>query len=69
MPPRKEETIPSPNALPGSPFFVMGYPSNTVATDAGVPGIPISVAVINPPDVPPIYSPVIMVKARSGDMA
>ena len=56
LPPKKEYNVPIPRALAASPFCAMGYPSNTVATDEGVPGIRMSIAAINPPEMPPTYS-------------
>ena len=47
-PPVTEDTIDIPKALPGSPFLHIGYPSTTVAAAAGVPGVPIQIAVIEP---------------------
>ena len=45
------------NAFSGLPFFVIGYPSRSVAAFAGVPGVLIRIAVIEPPYVPPQYNP------------
>jgi hypothetical protein len=56
-PPRKEYNIPTPNAFPASPLSAMGPPSKTVAIEDGVPGIFNKIAEINPPEIPPKYSP------------
>ena len=49
------ETITAvPNAILASPFFDREYPSETVAAADGVPGIPIKIAEIEPPVIPPI---------------
>ncbi len=52
-PPKNEAQMPSQSARPGSPFFAIGKPSNIVATDDGLPGMPSSVEAISPPDSPP----------------
>ena len=52
--PINELNIPTPSALPASPFSASGLPSNVVAIEAGVPGIFSKIAETNPPDVPPI---------------
>ena len=44
-----------PNAILASPLFVIAYPSAGVAAAEGVPGIPINIAEIDPPVIPPIY--------------
>ena len=51
--------MPSQIARPGSPFLAIGKPSNIVASEDGVPGMPSSVAVIKPPAEPPTYMPTI----------
>ena len=49
-PPNVEPNVDNPNALPGCLSFVaIGYPSNVVATDAGVPGVFNNIAEIDPP--------------------
>tara|TARA_A100000164_G_scaffold361693_1_gene376782 strand:- start:355 stop:891 length:537 start_codon:yes stop_codon:yes gene_type:complete len=40
------------------PFFVKGGPSKVVATDAPVPGNETSIAGIEPPNIPPLYTPI-----------
>ena len=54
MVPIKENTIETDSAFHASPLSAIGPPSNTVATEAGVPGIFKRIADINPPDIPPI---------------
>ena len=44
---------PSQRARPGSPFRAIGKPSNVVAIDEGVPGMPSNTAAISPPVDPP----------------
>ena len=66
MPPRNEPHTPSQSARPASPFRAIGKPSNVVATDEGVPGMPSSVAVTSPPAEPPTYTPVIAARPCSG---
>src|SRR5699024_9678885 len=56
------------NALLAYPFCDIGYPSNVVAIEEGVPGIFISVAEINPPDIPPIYNPIKREKPTIGSI-
>src|SRR5699024_5501953 len=56
--PIKDDHNPKDRALPGSPFFAIGYPSNVVATAEGVPGIPKRQAVIKPPEFPPTCTPI-----------
>ena len=52
-PPKNDAQMPSHNALPGSPFCDMGKPSNMVATEEGLPGMPSRHEVMRPPDSPP----------------
>ena len=56
-PPINDEITAILKALAAFPWQVIGYPSNVVGTDAGVPGIFSKIAVISPPDTPPIYIP------------
>ena len=53
MPPANDDHTPMPSARPGSPRRAMGNPSNVVATDDGVPGMPVKIPAIRPPDRPP----------------
>ena len=43
-----EAHVPSQMARPGSPFRAMGKPSNIVATDDGLPGMPSRMEVTRP---------------------
>ena len=52
-PPKKEAQMPSQTARPGSPLRLMGKPSKVVEIEDGLPGMPIRVAVMRPPDSPP----------------
>ena len=52
IPPKTLDTAAKPSALPGSPFFAIGYPSRAVATAGGAPGALINIAVMEPPKVP-----------------
>ena len=65
-PPKTLDTAASPNALPGSPFFAIGYPSKAVATAGGAPGAFINIAVIEPPKVPAQYNAAIIAIAATG---
>ena len=65
-PPRKDDQMPSQTARPGWPFWVIGKPSKVVVIADGVPGMPISAAVIAPPAEPPTYTPVIVARPCSG---
>ena len=56
--PMAEYKIPAPSAFPASPLSAIGPPSNTVAMEEGVPGIFNKIAEINPPEIPPMYSPI-----------
>ena len=47
--PRNEATRAVPSASPPSPLWARGYPSIMVGTAAGVPGMLMSTAVIEPP--------------------
>ena len=62
MPPLKDDHTPIPRARPGSPLLAMGKPSKVVATDDGVPGIPVIIPAINPPDNPPTSTLTIVAK-------
>ena len=53
MVPRKDDKMPMPSAREDLPARAMGYPSKQVATDAGVPGMPIRIALTKPPEMPP----------------
>ena len=66
IPPKTLETAAKPRALPGSPFFAIGYPSKAVATAGGAPGALIRIAVIDPPKVPAQYSAAIIAIAATG---
>ena len=66
IPPKTLETAAKPRALPGSPFFAIGYPSRAVATAGGAPGALIRIAVIDPPKVPAQYSAAIIAIAATG---
>src|SRR4029079_13266829 len=48
-PPISADQTPTQTERPASPFFVIGKPSKIVATADGVPGMPIRLAVIEPP--------------------
>ena len=52
-PPMKADQAPTQTERPASPFLVIGKPSKVVATAEGVPGMPIRLAVIEPPAEPP----------------
>lgn len=58
-PPMKEKTMPVPRALPASPRMAMGWPSKVVPKEAAVPGMFSKMALIRPPDTPPIIRPMI----------
>lgn len=53
--PTKENTTPTPRALPASPFAAIGAPSKVVAMEDGVPGIFSRMAATRPPEMPPTY--------------
>ena len=55
--PMKLYRMPTPSALPASPFSAMGPPSKTVEMEDGVPGIFSKMAEIRPPEMPPMYRP------------
>ena len=55
MVPQKENTTPTPKALPACPFIAIGRPSKQVAIEDGVPGMFSKIADIKPPDIPPTY--------------
>jgi hypothetical protein len=59
IPPKKDAQTPKHKALPASPFLAMGYPSKTVATEEGVPGMPMRIPEIWPPANPPTNTPII----------
>ncbi len=68
-PPTKDAMIPKPKARPGLPFRAIGYPSSVVITEAGVPGMRKSVAVIRPPEMDPTYIETSSTIASVGCMA
>ncbi len=49
VPPIPEAIVAMPMALPAMPFWARGYPSNTVAAAAGVPGVLIRMEAMPPP--------------------
>jgi hypothetical protein len=57
IPPAVEATRATPRALPAWPFWVRGYPSNKVAAAEGVPGVDISTAAMEPPNIEPQKKP------------
>ena len=57
MPPKNEDHTPMPSASPGRPLRAMGKPSKVVATEDGVPGMPVRIPAISPPDSPPTNTP------------
>ena len=68
MQPTRLLVMPTPRALPASPFWARGKPSNVVAMEAGVPGMPSRMAVTRPPEMPPIYTPISMAMAIRASM-
>ena len=68
MPPKKDDHTPMPSARPGLPLRAMGNPSNVVATDDGVPGMPVSVPDIRPPDSPPTKTASMVASPCTGGM-
>ena len=68
MPPKKDDHTPKPNARPGLPPRAMGKPSNVVATEDGVPGMPVRIPAINPPDSPPTMTLTMVATPCSGGM-
>ena len=69
IPPKKEDQTPSPSASPGRPFRAMGKPSNVVATEEGVPGMPVRMPAIRPPDSPPTSTLTMVASPWAGGMA
>src|SRR5699024_2491365 len=67
--PKNDDHSPILKARPGSPFNVIGYPSNVVATEEGVPGIPSNIDVIRPPLAPPAHTPIINEIPANGSIA
>ena len=65
-PPKKDAQMPIHIARPGSPLRAIGWPSNVVAIDEGVPGSPSRTAVTSPPAEPPTYTPVMAASPCSG---
>ena len=57
IPPIKEAITAVPKAFPAFPCTVSSYPSIAVAAAAGVPGVRISIADIDPPKIAPQYTP------------
>ena len=62
MPPKKDDQSPNPKAKPGFPALTIGKPSKVVATEDGVPGMPVNIPDINPPESPPTNTPIIVAK-------
>ena len=60
MPPKNDDQSPKPNAKPGFPDLTIGKPSNVVATEEGVPGIPVNMQDIKPPENPPTNTPIMV---------
>ncbi len=56
-PPQNDAQTPMPSASPGSPLRARGKPSKVVATEEGVPGMPVRMPAIRPPDRPPTNTP------------
>ena len=48
---------------PPSPRFAIGWPSSAVAADAGVPGILMRIALWQPPEIAPTYTPIRAISA------
>ena len=53
MPPENDDHTPMPSASPGWPLRAMGKPSKVVATEEGVPGMPVRMPAMSPPERPP----------------
>jgi hypothetical protein len=53
--PQNEAMIPMESARPALPFLVIGYPSQTVATEEGDPGMPRRTEPMKPPEHPPFH--------------
>ena len=68
MPPQKDDHTPIPSAKPGSPFLAMGKPSKVVATDDGVPGMPVNIPAIRPPDRPPTRTLTMVASPKCADI-
>ena len=68
MPPENDDHTPRPSARPGLPPRAMGNPSKVVATEDGVPGIPVRIPAINPPDSPPTRTLTMVASPCSGGM-
>ena len=60
IPPKNDDHTPSPRARPGLPERARGKPSKVVATEDGVPGMPVNMPDINPPDRPPTNTPIMV---------
>ena len=54
--PMKLATMPMAKAWLACPFFAIGYPSKTVATDEGEPGMPSRTLPMKAPEQPPTQS-------------
>ena len=66
MPPQKEDQTPMPRARPGSPARAIGKPSKVVATEDGVPGMPVKMPDIRPPERPPTKTEIIVASPCAG---
>ena len=60
IPPKKDDHRPKARAKPARPERTIGKPSNVVATEEGVPGIPISMPDNKPPESPPTKTPIMV---------
>ena len=67
-PPKNDDHTPSPSARPGLPLFAIGWPSKVVATDDGVPGMPVRTLAIRPPDSPPTKTATMVERPRIASM-
>ena len=68
MPTQKDDHTPIPSASPGFPARAMGKPSNVVATEDGVPGMPVRIPAINPPESPPTSTLTMIARPCVGGM-
>ena len=66
MPPQNDDQTPIPSANPASPRRAIGKPSNVVATEDGVPGMPVRMPDIKPPDSPPTKTEIIVARPCAG---
>ena len=62
-PPTSDAPIERPRARSASPRSAIGYPSNVVITEDGVPGILRRVALMRPPETEPTYIATISTRA------